>query len=358
MKEKIFGMTDEQGRLKMLPVRARATQHNTTKNPAHLPMRTLSCLKSNLLFLPPPHPPPAKPMVPPRRTLPQTDTNIHTAQLLVGHPRSTPNTLSISATQRGTPGDLLAQQHAPPHMVSSVPACSPVPLAAASTTAIGRIVAPLPRYATSYNHVETWRVGFMDIESESEAQSLSALSPPIRRHQAQSHSLGTVNTHNQVDVGQGGGTQVRYQQLVLPVYSECSSVYDSMHVPMSTQHHQPNVAPTPLSPASYTHVETLQSRYYDLGVQQQVQPAVRQAQLQQTQGFQGSVTYGVPPAEAASSNRLSCSDTPAIRTKAIRIPHAHAHVDASIYAQMPIEPQYAPQYAQESYISTHHHPYV
>ena len=39
-------------------------------------------------------------------------------------------------------------------------------------------------------------------------------------------------------------------------------------------------------------------------------------------------------------------------------PPLYAHLDASIYAQTPIEPQYAPQYAQELYISTHHHPYV
>ena len=61
---------------------------------------------------------------------------------------------SISTTRRGPLGDLLAHQHAPHHMVSSLPACSPVPLPAAPTTAIGRIVAPLPRYATSCNHFE------------------------------------------------------------------------------------------------------------------------------------------------------------------------------------------------------------
>ena len=75
--------------------------------------------------------------------------------------------------------NILAHQHAPPYMVSSLPACSLVPLAAASTTAIGRIVAPLPHYATSYNQIKTWNVGFMDIESESEAQLLSALPPPM-----------------------------------------------------------------------------------------------------------------------------------------------------------------------------------
>ena len=96
----------------------------------------------------------------------------------------------------------------------------------------------------------------MDMESESEAQLLSAFPPPIRRHQAQSHSRGTVNTHSQVDDGQGGGTQVRCQQQVLPVYSERSSVRD---LPVSTQYHQPNVARTPLSLALHTHVETLQS---------------------------------------------------------------------------------------------------
>ena len=153
---------------------------------------------------PPPRPPPAKSMVP-RRILPHFHTNFHTAQPIVGHPQITPNTLvtaiardsrvavvldvpreSISATQCGTLGDLLAHQHAPRHIISSLPACSPLPLAAASTTTIGRIVASLPRYATSHNHFETWNVAFifMGIESEYEAQLLSALSPPIQRHQA------------------------------------------------------------------------------------------------------------------------------------------------------------------------------
>ena len=120
----------------------------------------------------------------PRRILPQTEGGLHTTQPLVGHPQSTPNILSIPATRRGTLGEL-----APPDVVPSFPACSPVPLAAASTTAIGRIVAPLPRYATSYNHFETWNVGLMDIELESEAQLLSAMPPPIRQHQGQSDSL-------------------------------------------------------------------------------------------------------------------------------------------------------------------------
>ena len=110
----------------------------------------------------------------PRRILPHTDADFHTAQPLVGHPQSTPNPLSISATQCGTLGDL-----APPHTVSSFPACSPVPLAAASTTAIGRIVTPLPCYATSCNHFETWNVGFMDTESESEAQRASTAYPAV-----------------------------------------------------------------------------------------------------------------------------------------------------------------------------------
>ena len=184
---KMFVTTDEQGKLKMLPVRTRATQRDEepgvsananvqlseTRPPPPLPQAEVPS--------PPPRPPLAKPMVP-RRILPQTDGNFHTAQPLVGHPQSTPNALvtpiareSGVAVVREVPGgDLLAHQHAPPHMASSLPACSPAPLAAASTTAIGRNVAPLPRYATSYNHFETWNVGFMDIESEYEAQLLSA----------------------------------------------------------------------------------------------------------------------------------------------------------------------------------------
>ena len=291
------------GWLEILPVQARATQHDEEPSPST--NVNLCCLKSNLLphieVPPPPLPLPTKSVVP-RRILPHPDTNHHATQPLVGHPQSTPNTLvtttareSPVAVVREVPGGDPSSPARTPHMVCSLPARSPVSLAAASTTAIGRIVAPLPRYATSHNHPETWNVGFMDIESESEAQLLSALPPPIRRHQAQSHSLGTANTQS-MDVGQGGGTQVRCQQQVLPVYSECSSVRDSVHVPVSTQYHHSNVAPAPLSLASYTHVETLQSQYYLLGVQQQVQrPAQR---LQQTQGFQGAVMYGVRPAEA------------------------------------------------------------
>ena len=71
----------------------------------------------------------------------------------------------------------------------------------------------------------------MDIEVESGAQLLSAVPPPIRRHQGQSHSLGTVNTPSQVDVGQGGGTQVRCQQqvpciigvLLCPRFDSCAN---------------------------------------------------------------------------------------------------------------------------------------
>ena len=224
VKEKMFVTTDEQGRLKMLPVRARPTQLDEEPGASANANVQLSETQPQPLLAqaevpsPPPRPPPAKPMVP-RRILPHAETDFHTTQSLVGHPQSTPSTLvtpiarescvavrdvpgeSISATQRGPLGDLLAHQNAPPHMVSSLPACSPVSLAAASTTAIGRIVAPLPRYATSYNHLETWNVRFVDIESESEAQLLSTLPPPIRGHQAQSHSLG-----------QGGGTQVQCQQ--------------------------------------------------------------------------------------------------------------------------------------------------
>ena len=102
MIEWMFVTTDKQGRRKMLAVRARATQPQ-----AEVPS-------------PPPRPPPAKPMVP-RRILPHPDTNSHTAQPLVGHSQSTPNTLSISATQRGTLGELLAHQHTPPHMVFLLP---------------------------------------------------------------------------------------------------------------------------------------------------------------------------------------------------------------------------------------------
>ena len=124
MKERMFVTTDEQSRLKVLPVRARATQHNkesgASANANHQLYEIQSPLHQAEVPSPPPRPTPAKPMVA-RRILPQTDSNIHTAQPLVRHPQSMPDTLSISATQRGTLRDLLAHQHAPSHMVSSPP---------------------------------------------------------------------------------------------------------------------------------------------------------------------------------------------------------------------------------------------
>ena len=70
MKERMFVTTDEQGRLKMLPVRARATQHDEAPGASANANVQLSepqpppPLPQADLPSPPPRPPPAKPMVP------------------------------------------------------------------------------------------------------------------------------------------------------------------------------------------------------------------------------------------------------------------------------------------------------
>ena len=43
----------------------------------------------------------------------------------------------------------------------------------------GSIVAPVPRYAAFYNNFESWCLGFTDMELESNAQLLNALSSSI-----------------------------------------------------------------------------------------------------------------------------------------------------------------------------------
>ena len=102
-----------------------------------------------------------------------------------------------SVPQRETPGSLLAHPHSPEHLVSS-PALAAL---------VRSIVAPPSRYAASYNYFESCDLGFTDMELESEVQLLP---PPIRRHPAQSYTLGTdvVDTRNQIDVGRGASTQI------------------------------------------------------------------------------------------------------------------------------------------------------
>ena len=398
VRERMFVTTDETGRLKMLPVRTRVTQHDEEVGSS----ANSSLQLSQIQLLPLPQVdvsssrlPQVRPIVP-RRILPHPDTSHHATQPLAAHPQNTPNTLvttippkshvpalpsgpqvSLSAAQHGTQGTLLARPRAHPHIASPLPAPVPAP------TPAGSIVAPLPRYAASCNHFESWNVGLMEMESESEAQILKALPPPIRRHQAQSYRLGTADTHSQIDVGQSGGTQIRYQQQVLPVYSEYSTIRDSACVPVPGQAHAqgchqpksapataPATAPAPLCLASYTHVETLQSQYYHLEAQQQIQPGVRQTlRVPQTQALQGSLMHAVPPVEVAQYHQYQHErrHQPSFQLPYTYDPYqchhypplySHQHPDASIYAQIPIEQQYPPQYGQESYISAHHLPYV
>jgi len=309
IREKMFVTTDENGKLKMLPLRIRATQHDEevglSANANPRPSQAQAPPPKADVPSPPPRPPQAKPMVP-RRILPHPDT----------HPL-----ISVPEHEE-TPETVLAHH-------SSLPARAPAPTPApAPVPGPGSIVAPLPRYATSYNPFERWDVAFMEMESESEAQLLSALPPPIRRHQAQ-------------DVGRGGATriQVQYQQQAMPVYSEYSFVRDSMYVSVPAQlhqYHQPKPAPTPLS---YTHVEIPQSRYCHVGAQQQ------------TQALQGSLMYAVPPMELYRHRHDPYQGHlhPA--------PYMH-HPEATNCAQMPIEPLYPSHHAHDPYISGYHHPYV
>ena len=86
MEEETSGTTDEQGRLKMRPVRACATQPDeepSSSANANLQLsETQPPLAQAEVPSPPPRPPPARPMVP-LRILLHLDTNFHTAQPLV-----------------------------------------------------------------------------------------------------------------------------------------------------------------------------------------------------------------------------------------------------------------------------------
>ena len=395
IRERMVVTTDEKGELKMIPLRTRAKQHdhqvgssanaNLQPSQAHLPLPQVEVPS------PPPRPPQAKPMVP-RRILPHPDTShplvSSASQPLAGRIQDPSNTLleprvptvpavpvvSTSVLQHGTPRSLLANPHPPSHSVSSLPARASAPC---PTSPVGSIVAPLPRYAASYNHVESWNGGFTDMELESEAQLLSALPPPIRRYPAQNYTFGTgiVDMHGQIDVGQGASTLAQYQQQATPVYAECSFARDSMHVSVPAQtyryhQHKPASAsasaPAPASATaslSYSHVEIPQCRYYPLGAQQQIQPAVRQTQpMQHTQALQESLMYAVPLIESYSHHQHQHQRhqrQPSFHTHDFHqghlhpAPYSHPHPE-----QMPVEPLYPSQYAHDPYISGYNYSYV
>jgi hypothetical protein len=395
IREKMFVTTDEKGRLKMLPLRTRAKQHDdevgSSANANPQPPQAQLLLSQVEVPSPPPRPPQAKPMVP-RRILPLPDT-VHplvslATQPLAGRIQNASNTLleprvptvpmvpvvSTSVLQHETPRTLLAladphpHPHPPSHLVSSLPAArAPAPC---STSPVGSIVAPLPRYAASYNHFESWNVGFTDMELESEAQLLNALPVPIRRRHPVAPSCyafgtGVVDTHSQADVRQGASIQSQYQPHATPVYSDYPFVH-GYH-----QHKSPPVpapAPAPLPLESYAHAEIPQSRYYHLGAPRQTQ---RMQQTQQTQVLQDSLVYAAPsmdPYQHAQHHhhhhhqryhhQPSFDSLDSYQGHLPPAPYSHQHPDTNHCAQMPIEPLYLSQYAHGPYISEYYHPYV
>ena len=394
IRERMIVTTDEKGELKMIPLRTRAKQHDhqvdLSANANPQPPQAQLLLSQVEVPSPPPRPPQAKPMVP-RRILPHPDTShplvSSASQPLAGRIQNASNTLleprvptvpavpvvSTSVLQHGTPRSLLANPHPPSHSLS---ARAPAPC---PTSPVGSIVAPLPRYAASYNHVESWNGGFTDMELESEAQLLSALPPPIRRYPAQSYTFGTgiVDIHGQIDVGQGASTQAQYQQQATPVYAECSFARNSTRVSVPAQayrhyQHNPASAPAPAlasasasasapAPLSYTHAEIPQCRYYPLGAQQQIQPAVRQTQRmghsQHIQALQDSLMYAVPSIERYQ-HQPSFHTHDTYQAHLHPAPYSYQHPDANDYEQMPVESLYPSQYAHSPYISGYHYPYV
>ena len=398
IREKMFVTTDENGKLKMLPLRARAKQQDdgldSSANANPQPPQARFPLPQVEVPSPPPRPPQAKPMVP-RRILPHPDISLPlvspATQLLAAHIQNALNTLpeprvpvvptvpvvSTSVPQHETPGSLLAHPHPPSHVGSAPPVHAP---ASAPAAPDGSILAPLPRYAASYNHSESRNLGFTDMELESEAQLLNALRPPIRRHQSQSYTFvtGVVDTHSHVDIGQGASTQIQYQQQTTPVYSEYSFVHDLTYGSVPAQPHRyhqhkptPAYAPTP-TPAnpppsleSYTYIEIPQPQYYHLGAQQQIHPAVQQMQrMQQTQGLQGSMMYAVPSIEPRQhyqhryQHQLSFQSYDPYYGHLYPASNSHQHSETSNCAQMPIELVYPPQYTHDPYICGYHHGYV
>jgi len=71
--------------------------------------------------------------------------------------------VSTSLLPHETPRSLLTDPHPQPPspLVSSLPARGPAP---SPTSPVASIIAPLPRHAASYNHLESWNVGLTDME--------------------------------------------------------------------------------------------------------------------------------------------------------------------------------------------------
>jgi hypothetical protein len=259
IREKMFVTTDEKGRLKMLPLRTRAKQHDhevgLSANANPPPPRAQLLLSQVEVPSPPQRPPQAKPMVP-RRILPHPDT-VHplvslAAQPLAGRIQNASNTLleprvptiptvpviSTSVLQHETPRTLLADPHPhpPSHLVSSLPAARAPAPAPCSTSPVGSIVAPLPRYAASGG---TELLCFWN---------------------------SVVDTHSQADVRQGASIQSQYQPHATPVYSDYPFVHGyHQHKSPPVPAPVPAPAPAPLPLESYAHAEIPQSRYYHLG---------------------------------------------------------------------------------------------
>jgi len=173
----MFVTTDAKGNLKMFPLRTRAKQHEdevgSSANANPQPPQPQLPLPQVEVTSPPPRPPQAKPMVP-RRILPHPD-NSHPLVSPVTHPlawrvQDVSNTLleprvptvptvpvvSTSVLPHETPSSLLTDPHPhpPSHLITSLPARARGP-APCPTSPVRSIIAPLPRYAASYNHLES-----------------------------------------------------------------------------------------------------------------------------------------------------------------------------------------------------------
>jgi hypothetical protein len=395
VRERWFATTDERGRLKMLPLRTRATQQDKKVGSS-----------ANAHPQLPPLPPPRLKPITPRRILPQPAAE---------HPRHSPSThctgtvtpaprvlvpvvptvplAPVSVPQRRTKpmatrlNDPPSHPHPSSHVAPSVPAPAPGPPRAAA--AIGPIIAPLPRYAASYNHLESWDVGFMDTEMESEPEHPL----PIHWHQhqyqqTQSCTLGAVVVDTHI--------QAHYQQQVYPEYCPLP---DSINVQAHVQAHvqaqahaqaqaqaqaqgcyypkpAPAPAPAPLPLASHAHIEMSHSQYYHLAAQQETQSAARQAL--QGQAVQSSLMHAVavPPVEPNPQLLLhyypnAPHHQPHQPQPSHQFMYAYdvyqnlaypalysQHPEASSYAQLPFEPLYAAPYAHDPYGSRYYQPYV
>jgi len=131
----------------------------------------------------------------PRRILPHPDTNHSLVspvnQPLAGRVPNASNTLleprvltvpTVPVVSTSVlphePRSLLTDPHPhpPSHLVSSLPARAGGP-DPCPTSPVGSIIAHVPGYTASYNHLESWNVGFTDMELESEAQLLKCTHP-------------------------------------------------------------------------------------------------------------------------------------------------------------------------------------